>query len=184
MLGAWGGRSVMFEGFSYPYPHGAMNIATQSFMDSGADRMVVIDTDLQFERHHLDCLLSHDEPLVFGLYPKKEIGCNWPVIPLDDSPDPFSAEGPLCEVQTAPRGFMCVHRSAFEMIRGSGRIESYPCAQTGRLSWEYWQTLRGGHSEDFYFCNLWRSLGGRVLIDRRIVCNHLGSASYPIKGTY
>lgn len=183
-LSALKGHQITLRGFSYPYPDGNMQLATAAFLESDADEMCVVDTDLEFRPDHLEMLLSHAEPLVFGLYAKKELGCQWPVIPLESNPDPFSAEGPLCEVACAPKGFMRVHRSVFETMRGSGCVEKFIHPQTGREQHEYWKTMQGGHSEDFRFCRMWRELGNRILIDKRIVVAHLGSASYPIQGTY
>lgn len=177
-------RKIVIQGLSFPYPDGAMNIMSERFMASDCDELCIIDTDLEFQPEHLAMLLSHDEPLVFGLYPLKEPGLKWPAIFLESNPDPFSAEGPLCEVAAAPKGFMRVHRSVFETMRGSGLVDKFTHPQTGNEQYEYWRTLQGGHSEDFRFCQIWRELGGRVLIDKRICVNHLGSASYPIPGTY
>jgi hypothetical protein len=182
MLAALHGRSFTALSVSYPYPDGAMNLATTAFLESDSDEMVVIDTDIVFSRHHLDCLLSHDEPLVFGIYPKKQPGLTYPTIYLENNPNPFDGDQILCEVACTARGFMRVHRSVFEKMKP--HVPSYTCAQTGKPSWEFWRVLQGGHSEDFNFCQLWRSLGGRVLIDKRCATEHEGSARYPIPGTY
>lgn len=182
MLAAFNGRSFIAASLSYPYPDGAMNMATAAFLESEADEMLVIDTDVVFSRQHIDWILSHDEPLVFGLYPKKEPGLTYPAEFLDTNPDPFSGDNILCEVKRTARGFMRVHRSVFEAMKP--HVPSYTCAQMGRESWEFWRVLRGGHSEDFNFCDLWRKLGGRILIDKRCTAQHEGSALYPIPGTF
>lgn len=182
MLGAFSGRAFVARSISYPYPDGAMNIATTDFLESDCDEMVVIDTDVVFSRQQIDHLLSHDEPLVFGIYPKKEVGLIYPAEPTEESPQPFAGESNLCEVKRTARGFMRVHRSVFEAMKP--HVPKYTCAQTGRESWAFWRLLIGGHSEDFAFCDLWRSLGGKILIDRRCATQHEGSAVYPIPGTY
>jgi len=182
MLGAFSGRAFVAQSFSYPYPDGAMNMAASAFLESECDEMIIIDTDVVFTRQQIDFLLSHDEPLVFGIYPKKEVGLTYPAEPLTENPQPFRGEQILCEVKRTARGFMRVHRSVFEMLKN--HVQAYTCAQTGRASWEFWRVLLGGHSEDFAFCDLWRSIGGRILIDRRCAAQHEGSALYPIPGTY
>lgn len=48
---------------------------------------------------------------------------------------------------------------------------------------EFWKTMPGGHSEDFDFCDRWRALGGKILVDQRITAQHEGSVVYPISGT-
>jgi hypothetical protein len=175
---------VTFQSISYPYPDGAMNIATADFLESGADEMIVIDTDIIFSRDHLAMLLSHDVPIVFGLYPKKEPGLNFPAQELDGDANPFADDGRanLREVARTARGFMRVKRGVFEAI--APEVESYTDAQSGREQRLFWKTLPGGHSEDFAFCDLIRKHGFRVMVDRRICTQHEGAAVYPIPGTY
>lgn len=173
---------VDVQRISYPYPDGAWNIAAQYFLESGADEIIKIDTDIKFEPEHLRMLLSHDEPMVFGLYPKKAIGLEFPVESLDGE-YPFSDDGPdLREVKRCAGGFIRAHRSVFEAIKPM--VECIPNAQDGNPQWLFFKNLPGGHSEDFHFCDLWRRVGGKVLVDRRITTEHDGSALYPIKGTY
>jgi len=182
MLAAFSGRAFTAASISYPYPDGAMNLATSYFLESDCNEMLVVDTDVVFSRQHIDWLLSHDEPLVFGLYPKKQPGLIYPAEYLESNPEPFSGESDLCEVKRTARGFMRVHRSVFEAMKP--HVPEYLCAQTSREAHAFWRVLPGGHSEDFAFCDLWRSLGGKILIDRRCVTQHEGSALYPIPGTF
>lgn len=178
---------VTLQHISYPYCAGALNIASNDFLASGADEMVVIDTDIVFKPQQLEWLLGHDEPLVFGIYPKKEIGLKFPMEWLTEE-NPFAvnplAEGvqPLVEVKRIARGFMRIARQAFEVV--AGNVPTYIDPQTQKECREFWGTLPGGHSEDFAFCDLWRAKGGRVLVDQRIVAQHEGTAVYPIPGTF
>jgi hypothetical protein len=34
-------------------------------------------------------------------------------------------------------------------------------------------------SEDWYFCQRWRELGGKVLMHTKTSCNHIGTYNYP-----
>jgi len=173
---------VTFQSISYPYPCGACNISTQVFLESDCDEMVVIDTDVVFTPDHLRRLLSHDLPLVFGLYPKKCPGLIFPVVSLTED-HPFKKDGPdLVEVARVARGFMRVHRSVFETLKP--HVEKITCAETGRDQWVFWKTLPGGNSEDFAFCDLCRAHGIKIMVDQRITAQHEGSAKYPIEGTY
>ena len=173
---------VTFQSISYPYPDGTLNIATQVFLESSADEMIIIDTDVIFTPDHLRRLLSHDLPLVFGLYPKKCPGLIFPVMSLGEE-HPFTKDGPdLVEVARVARGFMRVHRSVFEQLKP--HVEKITCAETGREQWVFWKTLPGGNSEDFAFCDLCRAHGIKIMVDQRITAQHEGSARYPIEGTY
>lgn len=182
MSGVLADRKIIVEGISFPYPDGAMGIATSNFMRQGLDRMIVIDTDEVFAPSDVENLLSHDLPIVSGLYPKKKPGMEFPIVALDGD-DPLADDGRvLREVARCARGFINIHRSVFELMQP--HVESYECPEFNTREYLYWKNLPGGHSEDFAFCDLYRKLGGKVFIDYRIRVKHEGSCSYPIQGTY
>ena len=181
--GVLAGRQVFFEQISYPYPDGAMQLATATFRERGLDRMVVIDTDETFRPDDVRILLSHDLQFVSGLYPKKRLGLEFPVVPLDGDDNPFiEDENPLREVARCARGFLSLHRSVFDILES--HVSRYFCEESKKEQPLFWNNLPGGHSEDFALCDLWRRHGGKVWIDKRIVVRHEGSVSYPIPGTY
>tara|TARA_R110000868_G_scaffold6369_8_gene36287 strand:+ start:192 stop:830 length:639 start_codon:yes stop_codon:yes gene_type:complete len=174
---------VIAQGISYPYPDGVMNISTADFLESGAERMLVIDTDEIFNPSHVEILMSHDLPFVSGIYPKKKVGLEFPIMPLESNLTPFADGQPVpVEVARCARGFLNVHRSVFEEMKSS--VSKYVDAETGREQWEFWKKLPGGHSEDFEFCDRYRQFGGKVMVDKRCTAQHEGSCVYPIKGTY
>lgn len=177
MLAAVEGDSS-FCHISTPYCGYAMDIATQQFMDSGCDEMILIDTDLVFTPQHLQCLLEHDEPLVFGLYSKRQVKFEAPLIPLPGKERPEQSPGHLWEVAKTARGFMRAKRSVFETLK-----PHVPEIQTefGKLP-NCWPTQPDGTSEDFAFCAKWREIGGRILIDKRVFVGHVGQAQFPILG--
>jgi hypothetical protein len=175
---------VNFETISYPYPDGAMNIATQHFLESTAERMIVIDTDVIFHVNDLRVLLQHDCELVFGIYPKKQPGLVFPIQGLPGDTNPFSMDDDrplLREMARCARGFMNVHRKAFERLMPT---TDYTELHGKGRQWLFWKMLPGQHSEDFRFCDDYRRMGGKVMVDIGISCQHEGSARYPIHGTY
>ncbi len=178
------GRNVLAETQSYPYPDGNANIATQTFLESGYDEMVIVDADVIFRPQHMAWLLSHDAGLVGGIIPKKKPGLEYSIIPLDSNPDPFTGPDDLCEVEVICRGFMRIKREVFELLKGHPDVGTGTCLETGRTMWEFWRNVFGGTSDDFNFCRLYRSMGGKVYIDRRCTLQHAGNVTYPIKGTY
>lgn len=177
-------HKVDLQRVSYPYPDGAWNIAVQYFLESDAEEIVKIDTDIKFEPEDLSRLMSHDEPIVFGLYPLKKVGLEFPAIGLDDGVYPFADDGrpDLREVSQCAGGFVRIHRSVFEKLKPF--VDCITSAENQRPQWIFFKNLPGGHSEDFSFCNLARLHGYKILVDRRITTIHDGSAEYPIKGTY
>jgi len=176
-------RRVEIQPFSYPYPDGAMNAVTADFMRSGCDELLIIDTDVVFKPHDIEWLLSHEVEVVAGLYPKKKIGLEFPCQQLegfDFSKNPFA--NPLLPVKRVARGFMRIKRGVFTKLAQC--TETYDDVETGEKCFDFWRKLAGGHSEDFYFCDTWRAIGGVVYIDQRICTQHEGHALYPIAGTY
>ncbi len=180
--GALGNRRVAFDHFSHPDPCATMNTCTHMFMQSGCDRMLVIDTDHIFRPEDVARLLSHDLELVSGLYPKKTKEPEWPIYPLNDAkPSEMFADGApaLIEVQCVPRGFLSIHRSVFEKLRDvvpTAKMDAGEKSESLRL---YWQSIPGVTSEDFAFCDLWRANGGKVWLDHTVRVLHEGSCIYP-----
>ena len=79
MFSAISGRAAIFCHISTPYCGYAMDLATHHFLNSKCDEMILIDTDLVFTRGHFECLMEHDEPLVFGAYPKRKVDFELPM---------------------------------------------------------------------------------------------------------
>ena len=176
MMGALQGESV-FCHLSTPYPGYAMDIATKQFLQSDCEEMIVIDTDLVFKPQDLAHLMEHDEPLVFGLYSKRTVRFDPPLVPLPGQEAPAKTPGVLWEAAKTARGFMRVHRSVFEKMQP--HVKLMPNTEFGDMH-SFWPTSYDGTSEDFAFCAKWRELGGRVLIDKRIFVGHVGQARFPI----
>jgi hypothetical protein len=170
---------------SYPYPDGAMNMVTAEFMESDCHELVTIDTDLEFQPHDLLNLISHEVPYVAGRYPQKVRELTYPLGTLTEA-NPFTdAEklkaNPLVEVAWVTRGFSKIHRAVFEaMAQPCNDLRWWDHPSTGRSHPEWWRNEVGGHNEDKNFCERYRSLGGRVLVDSRIIVRHEGRASYPL----
>lgn len=182
------GHDLTFRGISYPYPDGSTNIAAAEFLATDCEEMILIDTDVIFSPKHLGWLMEHQEPLVFGAYPKKVPGLYFPRELLSDE-NPFSHNpfmpgvNPLVEVKCTARGFMRLHRSVLERMAPTVPEVEFFKTGVGTMR-EFWKNRPGGHSDDFNFCDQWRALGGRVLIDQRITAQHEGSAVFPIPGTF
>jgi len=178
------GRDVIFDPTSYPYPDGNANIATQTFLESGYDEMVIFDVDVLFTPQQVQWLLSHDQGIVCGIVPKKKPGLEYSIIPLESNPKPFGGLEDLCEVQVACRGCMRIQRKVFEGLKNHPKVTQYKCLETGRMSWEFWRNIAGGTSDDFEFCRRYREMGGKVYVDRRVTLRHAGNVNYPIQGTF
>lgn len=178
--GALGGRRVAFDMFGHPDPSASMNHATRRFLESGCDRMLIIDADHIFRPQDVALLLSNDLDFVSGLYSKKCIVTEWPVQPLHDDQTPevlFDkvADSPV-EVKCVPRGFLALKRKVFETLEP--HVEKYS-TDDGIMS-IFWQAVSGGITEDFALCNLWREHGGKVWLDHRVRVLHEGNMIFPV----
>jgi len=177
-------RDCAIGRFSHPCPAATGNFATHQFLESNCDRMVIVDLDIMFTPAQLELLISHEVPIVAGVYPKKQLGLTLNMQVLDKNAFAENVEAqnanPLVEVEWVARGFMTIHRSVFEAMEHESPIVDIE----GAIMREYWRTLPGGHSEDKEFCQHWRKLGGKILVDQRLCVQHEGSAVYPIPGTF
>jgi len=184
MCGAFNGHAMGVKAYSYPYPDGAMCFAANDFLESEFERFIVIDGDIIFQPAHISYLLSHDLPFVCGMYPKKKPGLEWCIdLPEGASfPDTDPFEDPLMEVEHCARGFVSIHRTVFEQL--SKRVPTYICPETGKTRFAFWKNYLGGHSDDYAFCDLWREIGGKVMLDRRCQLMHEVASIFPIAGTF
>ncbi len=184
LSGVLAGRRIVYETLSVGDPSTAMNFATYHFRKNNLDRMIVIDADHEFCPNDVALLLSHDVPLVSGLYPKKLPGNHLPIVLLEGQEIgkvfDKSAEAPV-EVARVPRGFLNVHRSVFDELEP--HVQTFTETGTGIDVHLFWQGNGGGLSEDFAFCDLYRKHGGKVWCDHRIYVKHLGEATYPLANT-
>jgi FkbM family methyltransferase len=160
----------------------ARNRLAQCFLESDCTDLLFIDSDLIFSAAHVKRIMSHMEPLVGGFYPKKQSGdphwvCNYEV------PVPDPREDGLQELVYIGTGFMRISRTVFEqMLKQFGPALEYRCDDTGRLEHDFFSVgaFKGRYlSEDWYFCQRWRDLGGKVWGDTKFFLKHVGMKIYP-----
>lgn len=181
--GAFGSRKIVDNYFSSPYPSEIMQYVSKDFLASKCDEIFLFDLDIIFTSKDVRNLLSHDLPYVGGIVPKRVMGLElavWPHEPKERLV--VGSEGSDLVDADFGRGFCLINRSVFEDVKHL--CAEYQDLHTGETLTEYFKGKPGGGSEDFAFCEMWRSLGNKAYIDRRICVQHEGSAIYPIKGTY
>lgn len=140
--------------------------------------------DIIFTPDDLRMLLSHDLSYVGGIVPKRVLGLELAVWPREPKERMFTdGENPLVDADFG-RGFCLINRTVFEDV--TPHVPEYQDLQLpdSPVMREFFSYKPGGHSEDFAFCELWRSLGNKAYVDRRIFVQHEGAAIYPIGGTY
>lgn len=166
----------------------ARNSLTAEFLKSDFTDMIFIDSDLVFSPEQIGRLMSHDVDVVAGFYPKKQDGnLRWVVNAIGgEKPD----ERGLQSVRFMGTGFMRVRRRVFEMmIEKYGDLTAFtPDHLPGETQHDLWPAgvckyedgSRRYLSEDWYFCQRWLDMGGKVYGDTGIVLKHIGQAIYPL----
>jgi len=166
------------------------------FMRSDCSHLMFIDADIGFQPQDVFKLLEHNLDLVCGGYPAKLFDWNSihqaalngvPPQDLKKYASPFIYNridmspqiGDLIEVKESGTGFMMIKREVFEKL--SSVVATYTSNQfdnSGKLNKEYFSTMIDDGiliSEDYFFCRKWRSIGGKIYVDKTIKLNHIGT---------
>lgn len=166
----------------------ARNTLSADFLQSDCSHVLFIDSDLIFSSEHVYRLMQHKEDLVGGLYPKKQTGPVQWVCNACDYPTTKREDG-LQEVKYIGSGFMRISRHVFDsMIERYGDSIKYKPDHNIRDEYDFWPVgpyrFANGYirylSEDWYFCQRWADLGGKIWADTRSVAKHIGQAIYPL----
>ena len=165
----------------------ARNKLVAEFMAGGYDQLFFIDSDLGWQPDAFVRFIQYPEEIVCGVYPYRydeahEAG-KWPLKwGVEDGAEIAANEHGLLEVQAAPTGFMRIRRSAIEKLIAANPDKLVQCPQTVN-GWYYAlfnNDVRNGKftGEDYYFCDLWRQIGGKIWIDPNIGFEHMGVKSW------
>ena len=171
----------------------ARNKIANLFMRSPYNWLMFIDSDIVFTAQDVARLWRHGmngQKLVCGPYALKGIVPQFAVNVVEGTK---ATEHGLYECYHGGTGFMLIHRSAFEAMEAGGMAEEYNLGsndpnraehKTARAYFksgvrEYKQAGKIWLSEDYMFCHEWRQLGGKVMVDRGIALEHIGSLKYP-----
>jgi hypothetical protein len=167
----------------------ARNSITKQFLNSDCTDLLFIDTDLVYSSEHIQRIITHDVDVIGGLYPKKDPrSLQWVLNTMDTYAPPLP-QG-IQEVKYVGTGFMRIRRGVFEkMLQSFGREIHYTSDHDHKTTeWDFWHMgvyeYPDGHrrflSEDWWFCQMWRDLGGKVFVDNHIILRHSGSAVFPL----
>ena len=172
----------------------ARNAAVAHFLeDKENTHILFIDSDIIFEPEDVFKLLQSNKEVVAGIYPKKYIVWDrlkkYPEAERVDFPVGGSVkmtEDNFLEMDYLPTGFLLISRTAINKIikahpelKYKNDIDGYMSA--GDNFYDLSKVgIRNGiyESEDWGFCSLWKSVGGKVLIHPEINVKHLGWHEY------
>lgn len=165
-------------------------IAAQFMAMPGASHLVFIDADIEWKPADVLRLLSHDVPVVCGIYPKKCEPVEFPMHPLMDAHgiSPRDDRTGKIQIASAPTGFLCIRRDAFERMAVSGVVKKIRAMQgigddVLPHLYDYFPVEVDDDdgilwSEDYNFCRLWRRIGGEIWMDPAIKLTHIGAKAY------
>ena len=184
------------------------NLCASAFMNSDADQMLFIDSDIEFTSRSVFRLLKcpHEVSLIpypikqktdvkfrkdFETRPDDSIHSMGHLFPIEipDTNDIRPKDG-FIEVAKGPTGMMMIKRSAFDKLKE--HYKELTISQKTLVNGElverpnyynffdtYWSPKNKTYmGEDFYFCKLWTSIGGKIyaLCDEEIT--HIGEYKY------
>jgi len=170
-----------------------MNKISSDFLASDCDELLIIDCDIILTAEDLKNLFSHDLPLVYGMYYKRQPKTELCLGGMFDGSTP-PEDSNLWELRRSGRGLVRIKREVFERMKeqNGGPAEHY--TNHGRDEWDFWPSgvVRGEMSsnpdglpeyisEDWYFCERARQLGYKILADKRIAARHEGDCIFPIR---
>jgi hypothetical protein len=151
------------------------------FLASAATDLLFIDSDLSWSPDDLVRLASYDVPFVAGVYQRKsrtkvdfavKFGAT---IGMDAQR--------LMEVERVGTGFMRLRRDCLEKMVAAHaplRLDNPLVPNDANFYALFDTAIVDGQfiGEDFTFCDRWRAIGGKVLIDPTMNFGHHGAAVY------
>lgn len=177
---AFSGLEIVTASISDSHPGRGRNRAAANFLTTGCDYMLFIDSDICFTPEHIQMLMESSEPILAGIYCLKSEEVK-PCLQTLPGHQPL-ATGGIIEIARAGTGFLRIHRSVFEKLKET--TQRY--VNHGREEWDFFASGVVNEewlSEDWYFCDLARKAGFKVMCDTRIQLGHEGNIVYPIKRT-
>jgi len=179
------GDELLFQ-FLPGCSHPAMgrNQLAQQFMDSEAERLIFLDSDVTFDPGSIVKIAQYPVDFVGGAYRFKMKDENYPVGWISPDVQPFlqANEYNLLEVSTLPGGFLSLSKKVFETLKAKHPDREYE--HFGKKAHCYFQMPFEGqlYGEDSFFCKEWRECGGKVFLDPEISFTHWDFSPVPYKG--
>lgn len=159
------------------------------------DWLLFVDTDLIFQPDAVTAVFEMAKRrgvgIYAGTYPIKQLK---PKVVFNNMPGCTPDDKGEVEVREAGTGFMMIHRGVFEkmvsVFSDEMRFESDMGDMQGPRTIKYDFFTVGvrrdpilGYkrflSEDWYFCQRWREMGGKIWMKTTVQCGHIGSFVFP-----
>jgi hypothetical protein len=176
----------------------ARNTQVAEFMaQDELTHLIFIDSDTEFEPADVLRMLHSDKDILCGPCPLKDLPISYAVSPiLDDEGNCKVVDDYFIELYKGGSGFMMIRKGVFKKMFEHYKVLKYEVNEeiTKRIcdkhsddglakkfedsTYALFDTsIRDGKydSEGHTFCERWKDIGGRVLMDPQIKLNHIGS---------
>lgn len=155
----------------------ARNQLVRDFLDSDAERMVFVDSDVAWSLGSLLRIAHASVPLAGGAYRYKSEDENYPVIWLDGAELWADPDTGLLEVKSLPGGFLSISREVFTELTKAFPGRGY-AFQGHDFHGFFHAPIANGvmYGEDSAFCLDWRAIGGKVWLDPELQLTHVGGS--------
>lgn len=148
----------------------ARNILAQDFLDSTADTLLFIDSDLSWRPEDALRLVQSPHDVIAGVYPAKCDEIKWLA--------KFKpGQTRLLEADGLPGGFLKISRRALEKL--SETVPQYD--YRGRKMYAFFETaiVDGEYlGEDYAFTHRWKQTGEKAFIDPDCTFEHFGHKAW------
>ncbi len=181
----------------------ARNTLCHTFMThTNYTHLLFLDADIEFDPEDVLRLLEANKPIIGGMYPKKKIDwqkmaefinknknieytsellkllCKEPVTILLNDGD-LDMGKHIIQTRYIGTGIMLIQRSVFDEMKKKYPLDVYDCMGTHYFRYFDTELKYGVYlSEDYWFCDRWRELGGEVFLMPNFKCKHWGSYAY------
>lgn len=183
----------------------ARNTLTEIFLRTGYDYLLFIDSDQGFDAEMVVKMIEEEEMLIGAAVPMKGINWDRVKKAAKEDKEDLSQFTAIYNVNISPEqkeilrnnpsqkvevdyigtGLMLIHRDVFEQLKDS--TPSYKSDQhsTGGISYgeevyNFWRTEIDQDSsrllsEDYNFCKMWKSVGGKIYLAPYVKVVHVGT---------
>jgi len=189
-----------FIGYESLIPRGRNTFVSRFLADPSNTHLLFIDADITWDPRDILRLILDDKNLIGGIYPRK--GYNWNRIKQIETKKDIpkllnynlnlikgitSVKNGILQLRHIATGFMMIKRKVFVDLIKHFPEKKYCDDYSGctkkqeKYLYAFFHCdVVDGHylSEDYFFCDLWQKIGGKVYANLSINLNHIGNETY------
>jgi hypothetical protein len=164
-------------------PRGRNALVARAMHNPRATHLMFLDADIGFDPEYILMLLQEDVDVIGGGYPKKSLPIDYVINPINNG----QSDEAKAEVERIGTGFLLMKREVFSrMAEGMPNLKyTDDCGLDPSINEHLYAFFECGlfgekvfMSEDWLFCNRWRSLGGQIFISKRFALTHVGTYAF------